>query len=229
MNKKTVFFTFTVVFSLLFSVSGFGQEIKTARANVRQNSSLASLLPDSDAVLNIDTARLLNEALPKMLTTKPQFLRELNEKLDLVKANTGIDMRQFDEISVGIAYKTISAKETDFAPVILARGKFKAGAFLGLAKLAAKGKYREEMIGEKTVYIFSPKEILENNQPTDKGSFPAKILDRAMKSLTQEVAVTDYDDNTLVLGSLDRVRETFESTTRVNKIPLELAAKIRAP
>jgi hypothetical protein len=107
----------------------------------------------------------------------------------------------------------------------LARGKFNSAAYLESAKAAAKGKYREEKIGEKTVYVFSPKEILEQNKPADKDSFLAKMIDRVMKSFSKEVAVTGYDDNTLVLGSLKRVRQTFESKERVNQTILDLADK----
>ncbi len=234
MNKKFLVTIFAIIFVLSFLDTAFAQVKKTVLATkktvstkkaVAQANQLATLLPNSDAVINVQMSRLMNEALPQMLVTKPNYLEEINSKIDELKNNIGIDLRQFDQLAVGIAYKTISAKETDYEPVILARGKFNAGAFLGLAKVAAKGKYREEKIGEKTVYIFSPKEILAENKPASKDSFITKMIDKAMKSFNKEIAVTSFDDNTLVMGSLKRVREAFESQVRVSQTVLDLASK----
>lgn len=231
MNKKL----FVILFALIFSANAaFAQVKKTAlvskkaaaaKKKVSQTNPLAALLPNSDAVLNVQMSRLMSEAMPQILATKPQHLQEINGKIDEIKNNIGIDLRQFEQLAVGIAYKTVSPKETDFEPVIMARGKFSSGAFLGLAKVAAKGKYREEKIGEKTVYIFTPNEILTQNKPQTKDSFFNKMFDKAMNSFKKEVAVTSFDDNTLVMGSLKRVRETFESQTKINKTVLDLASQ----
>ncbi len=223
MNKKFFISIFAIIFVLNSFNSAFAQTKKpvtkknplATNVAIRQTNQLAALLPNSDAVLSIQMSRLMQEALPQMLATKPQYLQEFNSKIDEIKNNIGIDLRQFDQLAVGIAYKTISAKETDFEPVILAQGKFNAGAFLGLAKVAAKGKYREEKIGEKTVYIFSPKQILAENKPKTNDSSMNKLIDQLMKSFTKEIAVTSFNDNTLVMGSVQRVRDTFESKTRV--------------
>ncbi len=232
MNRKNIIFIFALILSITSAGTIFGQTSKNTVAKnyvvgktPKQEKSLASHLPNSDAVINIDTKRLMNEAFPQILATKPQVLQEINSKLDEVKSKFGIDLKQFNQVAVGLGYKTISSKETDFEPVILARGDFKASAFLGVAKLAAKGKYREEKIGEKTVYIFSPKEVLEQHQTQNKDSFIGKMIDSAMKSFTKEVALTSYDENTLVIGSIARVKETFESKTRVDEIALNLANK----
>jgi len=235
MNKKFFFTIFAIIFGLTSVNAAFAQVKKTVLTNkksvttkasaVKRTNQLAMLLPNSEAVINIEMSRLMKEAIPQMLATKPQYLQELNSKIDEIKNNLGIDLRQFDQLAVGIGYKTVSAKETDFEPIILARGQFNSAAYLGLAKVAAKGKYREEKIGEKTVYIFSPTEILAQNKPANQDSFIAKMIDRVMKSFSQEVAVSSYDDNTLVMGPLKRVRQAFESKTRVSNAVLDLAAK----
>ena len=36
------------------------------------------------------------------------------------------------------------------------------------------------------------------------------------KNLSREIAVTSFDSNTLVLGTLDRVKETLDAKTRVS-------------
>lgn len=232
MNKKFFVLLFAVIF-VLNSVSATSAQTKKvaykkntpSKILPKQTNSLAALLPNSDAVINIQMSRLMSEALPQILAAKPQSLQEFNGKIDEIKNNTGIDLRQFDQIAVGVAYKIISAKETDFDPVILAQGKFNANAFLGLAKVAAKGKYREEKIGEKTIYVFLPKEVLADNKANVKNSSVDKLLDQLMKSFTKEIAVTAYNDNTLAMGSVNRVRDAFESTERVNNSLLELVSK----
>ena len=65
-----------------------------------------------------------------------------------------------------------------------------------LAKFAAKDTYREEKIGSRTVYIFSPKELIEKNKSAVKSSFIQKILDNLLPRLNGEIAVTAYDNNT---------------------------------
>jgi hypothetical protein len=231
MNKKI----FVLLFVFIFSANAAFAQVKknlvskktaaTVKKAVPQTNQLASLLPNSDAVLNVQMSRLMNEAMPQVLATKPNYLQDINGKIDEIKTNIGIDLRQFDQLAVGIGYKTVSPKETDFEPLMMARGKFNSGAFLGLAKVAAKGKYREEKIGERTVYIFTPTEIMANNTPNTKNSFLNKMFDKMLNSFKKEIAVTSYDDNTLVMGSLKRVRETFESQTKVNKTILDLASK----
>jgi hypothetical protein len=228
MNKKL--FAFLSLFAFIFSTFtvSFAQPKRLPKTVVKQPSNaLATLLPASDGVINIDLKRLMNEALPQMFATNPEMMTEINGKITEVQDRTGIDLRQFEQVAVGIAFKQVSAKEVDFAPLILGRGKFNAGALLALAKMAAKGKYREEKIGDKTVYVFSAQEIMEQNKPAINNSTLGKMVDKALKSLKNEIAVTTYDDNTLAIGSLARVRETFTAQTRVN--PSLLAYLNRKP
>lgn len=217
MNKK--FFAFLSTFALILSalsVSFAQPKRQFVKTTASQTNALAALLPASDGVINVDLKRLMNEALPQILATNPEILSEINTKIAEVQTKTGLDMRQFEQLAVGVAFKQVSDQEVDFAPLILARGKFNAGGLLALAKVAAKGKYREEKVGEKTVYVFSAREIIQDNKPQIANSTLGKWLDKALNSLKNEIAVTTYDDNTLVIGTLERVTETFTKTTRIN-------------
>ena len=221
---KKYSFVLVILCAVVLGVAGlaFAQTKRSAAAKAApKGSNLVSRLPKSDAVFIVDMTRLMTEALPQMLATKPQYLEEFNLKLDEIKNDIGIDLRQFDELAVGIGYKTVSKTETDFEPVVLAKSKSNVSGFLGLAKLAAKGKYREETVGGKTIYIFSPKEILESNKSDGKSNFINKMVDAAMKSFKQEVAVTSIDDNTLAMGTLKRVSETVN---KVGSVSPELTA-----
>lgn len=216
MNKK--FYVLITVFAFVLNIISpafAATKVLKAENSVNQIAQLAALLPASDGVMTLDVRRLMSESLPQMLATRPQFLTALNSKLDEIKAKTGIDLRQFENIAVGVAYKKVSAAQTDLEPVILARGSFNSGAFLGVAKVAAQGKYREEKIGDRTVYIFSPKDIVPKKTPPTKPPGTG-IFDRMMQSLSNEVALTSYDNNTLVIGSLARLRETVGNKPSAN-------------
>ena len=219
MNRKNFAFLFIFVF-IIGAISTFAQPKRVRQIPAKQviqvTNALAASLPASDGVINIDLKRLMNEALPQMFATNPEMMTEINGKITEVQNRTGIDLRQFEQIAVGITFKQVSAKEIDFAPLILGRGKFNAGAVLALAKIAAKGKFREEKIGEKTVYVFSAQEIMEQNKPAINNSTLGKMVDKALKSLKNEIAVTTFDDNTLAIGTLERVRETLTTQTKIN-------------
>ena len=220
MKKKI--FALAVIFTFVVNgVSTISADTKANRGN--QISQLAALLPASDGVITFDMQRLLNEAVPQILSGKPQTLGDINAKIDEINRKTGLDLRQFEQIAVGVSAKQISTREVDLEPFVLARGKYNAGALIALAKLASKGKYREEKIGNRSIYVFSGKEIIEQNKPQrTKSSWFDKAIDRMIQGLTKEVAVASYDNNTLAFGSMARVRETFESKTRVNAEVLSL-------
>jgi hypothetical protein len=200
---KHRFFAFFIVFT--FVLNAVGITFADTKSSKNQNALLA-LLPASDAVMALDAKRFFNVALPQILSGNKEMLDEINGKIDDFKAKTTIDIRQFEQVAVGIASKEISATQTDYEPVVLARGNVNAGSLLTLAKFASNGTYKEEKIGSRTVYIFSAKEIIEKNKPTAKSSLVQKILDKILPRLSGETAITAYDNNTLAFGKLERLR-----------------------
>ena len=210
-----------------FVLSIFGAAFADTKTNkaVKQTNQLAALLPASDGVITLDIRRLLNESVPQVLSGKPQMLADINAKIDEIRDKSGLDLRQFEQVVIGVATKQISPQEVDLEPVFLARGKYNANALIALAKLASKGKYREEKIGDRMVYVFSGKEILAQKKSATKSAWFDKAIDRMIQSLTKEIAVTSFDGNTLAFGSLARVRETFESKTRVATEVLDLISR----
>ncbi|MCY7348999.1 MAG: hypothetical protein LH614_22645 [Pyrinomonadaceae bacterium] len=210
-----------IAFGALF-LNAFGAvSAQTKIAN--QPNRLAALLPASDGVMTLDVQRLLNESVPQVLSGKPQMLADINQKIDEIRDKTGLDARQFEQIAIGVAIKQITAREVDLEPIFLARGKYNANALIAVAKLASKGKYREEKSGSRTIYVFDGKEMVAQNKPTTKNSWFDKAIDRLIIGLTKEIAVTSLDDNTLAFGSLARVRETFETKSRISSEVLNLA------
>jgi hypothetical protein len=211
----TVIISFVVLLSIVLPTFADGRKSKSnnSKKDSQTQMQLAALLPASDAVMSIDMARLLKDALPQILANKPQTFAKMNTVMEELKTNAGIDLRLFEQVVVGVSIKQISLKETDFAPVVLARGKFSSSVLIALAKVAAKGKYREEAVGERKIFIFSPKEILAENKPQAGNSTIDKGLDKLMKSLSGEMAITSFDTNTVAFGTTERVKETLEGKT----------------
>lgn len=209
--KNKIFALFILAAFVFSAVALIFADTKTSKSG----NELAALLPASDLVVTLDSQKLFNQALPQVLSANPGMLAEFNAHIDALKSRTGLDARQFQQVAVGLATKQISAKNVEFEPFVLARGNFNSGALVAVAKMASGGTYREEKIGSRTVYIFTAKEIIEKNKPTTSNSFFSKILDKITNSLTREVAVTTYDDKTLAFGTPARVREAFETKTRV--------------
>ncbi len=188
-----------------------------------QTAQLVALLPASDGVITVNMRRLLSEGLPQILSSNQSVLGEILGKLDEVKSKTGLDLRQFEQIAVGISSRKVSATNVTFEPLILARGTFNASALLALAKIAANGKYREEKIGARTVFVFSAKQTAAQNKPkASNTSLPEKIIDNVFKNLPDELGVTAFDNNTLAIGSTARLRETFDAKMRVGADVLSL-------
>ncbi|MEP6788681.1 MAG: hypothetical protein ABJB40_09635 [Acidobacteriota bacterium] len=213
---KTRPFALAVIAALLFSVTGFAKpDTRTAAAKKREAMRIVSILPASEGVAVFDSKRFLSEGLPTLLTANQPVLAEITAKLNEMQNRTGIDLRKFDQLAVGVEMKQISAKEVDFEPVVIANGDINAGALLAVAKLASNGTYREEKVGTHSVYVFSPKDVMQKAAVKTTNSKVADVIDKALHGITKEVAVTALDTNTLVIGSLARVTATVQGTSHV--------------
>lgn len=195
-------------------------DVSTNRKPVSTANQLALLLPASDGVVTLDVKRFFSVALPKLLTSNQPMLEKVTAKIDEMKARTGIDIRQFEYLAAGVTAKQVSDKKYDIEPVVIARGQVSSGSLIGAAKLAANGKYREEKAGDKTIYIFSAKEIAAQAKPPA----PA-VADKIVGKISKDIAVTAIDANTIAFGELALVRQTVGARTPVSNDLLSLLAK----
>ena len=210
---KTKLFALFIVFGFVLNFTG----ATFANKKPKQNNELVALLPASDGVMTLDAKRFFATALPQILSGNKEMLDEIYAKIDEFKASTGVDIRQFEQIAVGVSAKKISENANDYQSVALARGNISADGLLMLAKFASGGKYREEKIGDRTIYIFSPKEIIEKNKPTAKNPMLQKMLNFILPRLSGEMAVTAYDGKTLAFGTPEKLKLMFtETKSRVN-------------
>jgi hypothetical protein len=202
-NKKSFAPILALAVALLTLFVSVSAQTKTATAAVAPTSTATTLnmLPPSDVVAFINIRALLDDAVPKVLADNPVKLAEINAQIDKIKTQTGIDVRSFENIAVGMRYQHPSANVTTADTVVIAHGTFNAGALIAAGRIAATGKYREEKYQGATLYIFNL-----NNQMNVEGLFSMKI---------KELAVTSPDANTLVMGEPVAVRATIDA----NKTP----------
>lgn len=210
--KHKIFALFAVCLLTLNAVGAVFADTKTNKTK-KQTNGLVSLLPASDGVMTVDLKSLFSNGLPQILSGNQTMLGDVNNVIDKIKTDTGIDLRQFDQLAVGVTAEKVSASEYDFKPVALARGNYNAASLISVVKLASKGQYREEKIGGKTVYVFSAKDVAAKNKPDTNNSMIEKAIDRMIDGLTKEIAVTSLDAKTLAFGTLPRVRQTIENKT----------------
>ncbi len=213
-----------VVAVLLVNTLAFAAvDTRKNKAKKRQSSRLVTMLPASDGVAIFDAKRFLDDALPRLLSANQPMLGEIMAKINEMENRTGIDLRKFEQVAVGVAFKKVSAKKIDFEPLVIAGGDINAGALVAVAKLASKGTYREEKIGERTVYVFALKDVAQKHASKSSQSKVSGMIDDALNSLTKEIAVTSIDANTLAIGTLPRVRATLEGKTHA---PVELTSQL---
>jgi hypothetical protein len=194
---------------------------QTAKKNpavraAKPHALLLSALPASDAAAVVNTQKLLDGVMPQLLGANSAKMREINKKIDDIKAQLGIDLRQFETLAVGANFKQNSSRDIDVEPVMLAKGNFSAGAMVALAKVAAGGKYREETVGEKAVYVFSAKEIFAEATSNANKNSVEKFLDSLLKNFNGEFALAAAGSDTLAIGSSARVKETLEARSALS-------------
>jgi hypothetical protein len=223
MKKKI--FAFLAVFAVVLSTVGFGLAAAEDTKKAKTANPLLALLPPSEAAMTIDAKRMFSEALPQILSGNQPMLTGILSKFDEIKTRTGVDYKQFQQVAVGISSIRAAENGYDFEPLVLARGQFNAATLIATAKTSAAGKYREEKIGERTVYVFSPQAAVEQNKDKIANSKYGDIFGKMLAGLNKEMALTTFDNNTLVLGSLVRVREMFETKTRLNGDVLSLVSR----
>ncbi len=219
---KFKIFTFLTA-AFIFGAFAFLSNEKTSAKNANE---LAAFLPSSDIVVTFDAQKTFNTALPQVLSANQEMLDKINAHIEGIKGKIGIDARQFEQVAIGAKTAQISGDKTEIEPFILARGSFNSTQLITAAKLVSKGRYTEEKIGSRTVYIFKINEIAAQNKPQPDNSFFGKITDKMLKSVSNEIAVTAYDNNTLAFGTAARLREAFaDDKSRVSAEVLGLASK----
>jgi hypothetical protein len=129
------------------------------------------------------------------------MLEKITGEIEKFQTKSGIDIRQFDSIVAGVNSKKLGEKRYEVEPVVIARGQASSASLISAAKLAANGKFTEEVVGDRTIYIFPATKV-------------AAVGTEARK-FHEGIAVTAIDSTTIAFGTLGRVRQTLEGKTKV--------------
>lgn len=211
MNKKSIASILAIVsgvtvITLVSSLTFGGQRQKTA---VAAPSNITSYLPASDAIAIVDVKRMLNETMPSILGSDPSKLAQGNAEIDKFKTKTGVDLRQFNRVAVGMRYVYPNATTTRLETVAIAHGTFDAKAVTASAREAANGKSREEKYRGMTITIISV-----NDQIKLLGLWNMTI---------NELAICPLDPTSLALGTLENVKAAIDAG-KAGRAPAELVA-----
>jgi hypothetical protein len=173
-------------------------------------SGLMTSLPESDVVAHVKVKQLVNEAMPRIFANNPTKLAEVNASIDRFRDRTGLDMRMFHEVALGVKF-TYPAEGVTRAQIVgVANGGFSSAAMVAAGRVASNGKYREEKYHDKTIYIFTIDERIRL-----LGVFDVKL---------NEVAAAPLDANTLALGDQAGVRAAIDAGRNRKNVNTELIA-----
>ena len=185
---------------------GMAQTPKPKAATDSPN--LLELLPAADAVALIKIKRVLDEAMPSLLAANPAKLAEANAEIEKFKTRTGLDLRLFDQIALGLSYTYPREGITKVRTVGLANGTFNSGAMVAAGRIAANGNFEEQKYQGKTIYLFSL-----NQQLKVLGLFDLQL---------SKLAVSPLDDHTLALGDIEGVHRAIDASKRRVRVNTEL-------
>lgn len=205
--QRVFVFTCVILVTGALAVASFAQGARRT-ATSQTAPALAAALPPSDTVALVKVRRVLDEMLPKLLSSNPAKLAEINAQIDNFKTRTGLDPRAFDELALGLKYEYPSPEVMKTATVAVARGDFNATAMVAAGRVAGSGQYREEKYQGKTIYVFTL-----NQQVRVLGLFDLRI---------RELAVSALNSNTLTLGDVTRVRSAIDASKGTRRSNTEL-------
>ena len=175
-------------------------------------ASLVAQLPASDAVLVVDTRRLLSEGLPRAFNNNAAELARVNAEIDDFKKKYGLNARDFERVAVGTSFNQTASGATTMEAVAVMQGRFDTGALVAASRVAAGGKYRTEQHGGKTIHVF------------DLSAQPRVRLLGLFNVRLTELAVAQLDPNLLAFGKLSRVRAAIDAAAGRGRVAPEIAA-----
>jgi hypothetical protein len=148
--------------------------------------------------------------MPRILANNPARLTQVNASVENFKTRTGLDLRMFDEVAVGVHFTFPGEGRAKANTVAIAKGAYNSAAMITAGSVAMTGKFRQEKYKDKTIYIFTLDETV-----TVLGVFDFRI---------NELAVMPLDTNTLALGDPTSIRSLIDATRASKRANAELIA-----
>ena len=177
--------------------------VAVCAATARAQGVIANL-PESDGVVTVNARRLINDALPRVLTAE-QTAR-VQAALGKAKQIAGLDVSQIESAVVGLRLNRSAPLSTP-SMLLVMRGSFKADALVSLLKVGFAGKFQDETYSEKTLTVMKLSDLLQ----AAGVSLPATA-----------VAITALDAGTLAIGDPSYVKAAVDASAGKNRIKPEL-------
>jgi hypothetical protein len=176
--------------------------------------------PESQAVLYVNTRRITNEVMPKMMPAA-----SYQSSFDEAKRMANIDLRQIDYVLAGMRLTNTPSSGTvpaEFGLVV--RGGFNADALLSFVRMSQQGLYRDETHAGKTVTVF--KINFDNDGDKNKDA-AASDAPQKKDELPSEIAAVSLGADTLLVGTPAYVAAALDARGgaggRVNAALVDLA------
>lgn len=183
-----------------------GLAASASAQNAQSAGEILSTLPDSQAVMFVDTRRIFNEVLPRVI---PQ--QQLDKMWADVQKNTAsFDPRSVHFVALGVRYREPVSLQTPPDFVVVVKGSFNAEALLSLARIAMEGESARETYKGRSIDVFK---IKKESKPAanGQGAQDSSKPEQPSSPPIPEVAATTFDANTLVFGVPAYVRAAVDA------------------
>ncbi|MFL6230805.1 MAG: hypothetical protein ACJ741_18685 [Pyrinomonadaceae bacterium] len=170
-----------------------------AQAPVASAREDLSSLPESQAVLYVNTRRITNEVMPRVMPAA-----RYASAFDEAKRMANVDLRQIDYVLAGMRLTDKPSSGTVPAEFgLIVRGGFNADALLSFVRLSQPGLYRDETHAGKMVTIFKIDfDPADKNKDENKDvNVQAADAPKSKDELPSEIAAVSLGADSLLVGT----------------------------
>lgn len=199
------FLTIALLFSLMIGTAyaglhfagGWNTTAKTTSLNAADSETL-NLLPDSDAVVIIDVAQLLNTRLYSFFNKDPKMSADF-KKFEQEALKFGINIRQLRKIAVGARYPAGGGKPTNGVAIVT--GAFDREKILAtMASHADKVSLDSQDYNGKTIYT-----VVDKTRANKESN---NAFDQNFR--INQYAVSFLSPQAVVIGEMDGVKSALD-------------------
>jgi hypothetical protein len=181
-----------------------------------------SSLPESQAVLFVNTRRITNEVMPRVVPAA-----RYQGAFDEAKKMANIDLRQIDYVLAGVRLTETPSSGTVPAEFgLIVKGGFNADALLSFVRMSQQGQYRDETRAGKTITIFK---MSFDNDGDKKKDAAAADAPKSKSDLPSEIAAVSLGADSLLIGTPAYVAAALDARggagARIKSDLVELALK----
>jgi hypothetical protein len=172
-----------------------------------------SSLPDADLVVYMNPAKIVNEAMPKLVPAKQ--LTDLNNSLDQLKKMLSVDPRKMSYIALAARMrKPVGAEPVPLPEYLLViKGGVGAGTLMGLLQLGGQNVHTEKY-GSHDLYTYTVKDIAKKSEQLPLlGSYA-------------EFGLTILHDDMYVAGTTGFVKAAIDADEGRGRLKPQLAQSI---